>query len=179
MITQKLLDHDEPVRVRVRGEHDEEPPEPDQLRRVRRERRVAAAHVEARDEHGPMRSVSSPPPPYHALSRHPASRRWRRETNAQSGRVDGVEAEAEKHTQSTPSTRSFKDTEQRTGADRNARGRRRTPRPARRCTVYNEAPSRASRTGSPVSSGLVVSRLRASSVTPSPRRAKDAGAAPW
>ena len=54
MITQKLLDHDEPVRVRVRGEDDEEPPEPDQLRRVRRERRVAAAHVEARDEHGPI-----------------------------------------------------------------------------------------------------------------------------
>ena len=35
MITQKLLDHDEPVSVRVRGEDDEEPPEPDQLRRVR------------------------------------------------------------------------------------------------------------------------------------------------
>ena len=56
-----------------------------------------------------MRSVSSPPPRYHVLSRHPALRRWRRETNAQSGRVDGVEAEAGKHTQSTPSTRSFKD----------------------------------------------------------------------
>ena len=67
----------------------------------------------------------------------------------------------------------------RTGADRTARARRRTPRPARRCTVDNAAPSRARRTGSPVSSGLVVSRLRTSRVTPSPRRAKDAGAAPW
>ena len=61
MPSPRLLDHDEPVRVRVRGEDDEEPPEPDQLRRVRRERRVAAAHVEARDEHGPMR------PQYHAI----------------------------------------------------------------------------------------------------------------
>ena len=61
MITQKLLDRDEPVRVRVRGEHDEEPPEPDQLRRVRRERRVAVAHVEARDEHGPMRGCCVSP----------------------------------------------------------------------------------------------------------------------
>ena len=126
-----------------------------------------------------MRSVSSPPPPYHALSRHPASRRWRRETNAQSGRVDGVEAEAEKHTQSTPSTRSFKDTEQGTGADQTARARRRIVHQTRRCTVYNEAPSRARRTGSLVSSGRAAGRLRASRVTPSPRRAKGAGAAPW
>ena len=126
-----------------------------------------------------MRSVSSPPQRYHVLSRHPASRRWRRETNAQSGRVDGVEAEAEKHTQSTPSTRSFKDTEQGTGADQTARARRRIVHQTRRCTVYNEAPSRARRTGSLVSSGRAAGRLRASRVTPSPRRAKDAGAAPW
>ena len=44
----------------------------------------------------------------------------------------------------------------RTGADRNARARRRTPRPARRCTAGSAAPSRARRTGSPVLSGRAV-----------------------
>ena len=100
MPSPRLLDHDEPVRVRVRGEDDEEPPEPDQLRRVRRERRVAAAHVEARDEHGPMC----------ALSRHPA--RHRRHSIAYSlGTPHAIAATVSRTLSApcTPSTRSFKD----------------------------------------------------------------------
>ena len=171
MLSPRLLDHDEPVRVRVRGEDDEEPPEPDQLGRVRRERRVAAAHVEARDEHGPMC----------ALSRHPA--RHRRHSIAYSlGTLHAIDAELQGR-------------RARTGADQSARARRRTPRPARRCTVYNEAPSRARRTGSPFLSGRAAGRLRTSSFAPSvPLYAIDAtrrhtqqrrgflsnaGAAPW
>ena len=82
------------------------------------------------------------------------------------GTLDAIDAELQRHGA-------------RTGADRTARARRRIVHQTRRCTVYNEAPSRARRTGSLVSSGRAAGRLRASRVTPSPRRAKDAGAAPW
>ena len=114
MPSPRLLDHDEPVRVRVRGEHDEEPPEPDQLRRVRRERRVAAAHAEARDEHGPMRSVSCPLPHLLPIPAGGVACDLGAPRRVGSFVFAADAAAAVSRTLSaprTPSTRSFKDTE--------------------------------------------------------------------